>query len=300
MLKGHVFKKQLFGNQIFALFIDTFLGKNSGILGNYKNKMAISYNNSDITIDTGVCCIRGRFLEEDAYTTLNAGTDGAFCKLVLEIDLDKENTETDLNQASYKIIKSATDYPNLTQNDIIENNAGIYQFELARFKTSIAGITDFKDMRIFLDFESIYTNIFNIIKNLEDESSLVFKKDLIAKDIQVNFNNNFTLIEKDCCVIGNEVYITIRGSFKSTQTNQYMEIGTIEENYRPPLDIYFVALKEGMASVVDALIDTNGVVKLYNTGQNPVGKIDANNEVRIHTHYPIGLRQGSITPPVLN
>ena len=25
MLKGHVFKKQIFGNQIFALFINTFL-----------------------------------------------------------------------------------------------------------------------------------------------------------------------------------------------------------------------------------------------------------------------------------
>lgn len=30
MLKGHVFKKQRFGNEIFALFIDTFLNKNVG------------------------------------------------------------------------------------------------------------------------------------------------------------------------------------------------------------------------------------------------------------------------------
>ena len=36
MLKGHVFKKQRFGNEIFALFIDTFLAQKCGIAKNYK------------------------------------------------------------------------------------------------------------------------------------------------------------------------------------------------------------------------------------------------------------------------
>ena len=31
MLKGHVFKKQIFGNQMFALFINTFLDGANGI-----------------------------------------------------------------------------------------------------------------------------------------------------------------------------------------------------------------------------------------------------------------------------
>lgn len=39
MLKGHVFKKQRFGNEIFALFIDTFLNGKNGISNNYKNSM---------------------------------------------------------------------------------------------------------------------------------------------------------------------------------------------------------------------------------------------------------------------
>lgn len=290
MLKGHVFKKQLFGNEIFALFIDTFLGRHSGVLGNYKNKMAISYNNSDISIDSGVCCIRGRFLEEETFTTLNAGTDGAFCKLVLEIDLDKENTESQFYQASYKIIKGISDYPSLTQNDIVENNSGIYQFELARFKTSIAGITEFKDMRIFLDFESIYTKIFEIIKDIENKSALVFKQDLFPKDIEINFNNNFTLSEKDCRISGYNIYINIVGSLKNTPVNQYIEVGTIEELYRPKLKEYFTAIKAGMGSVINGLIDTDGVIKVYNTGQNPVGQLDPNTEVRINTGYFVGDR----------
>ena len=35
MLKGHVFAKQIFGNQIFALFINTFLNGKNGISNNY-------------------------------------------------------------------------------------------------------------------------------------------------------------------------------------------------------------------------------------------------------------------------
>lgn len=159
MLKGHVFKKQVFGNQIFALFIDTFLNGRCGISNEYENGMAMSYTGTSITIDAGAVCIKGRFLEEDSSTTVTAGTDTAFCKLVLEIDLDKQNTDEEFKQASYKIIKSTTAYPTLTQNDIVKNNAGIYQYELARFKTNSNGISDFQDKRTFLNFDSIFDAI---------------------------------------------------------------------------------------------------------------------------------------------
>lgn len=159
MLKGYVFSKQLFENPIFALFINTFLDGQNGISNNYKNGMAISYSGSNITISSGAVCIQGRFLGEDTSTTLNAGTSNLYCKLVIEIDLDKQNTETELNQASYKIVTSGTGYPNLTQTNIVKNNTGIYQYELARFRTVSSGITDFQDMRTFLDFDSIYEQI---------------------------------------------------------------------------------------------------------------------------------------------
>ena len=94
MLKGHVFAKQIFGNPIFALFINTFLNGVNGVSNNYKNGMSVSYSGSNVTINSGAVCIQGRFLEEDTYTTISAGTDSSYCKLVIEINLDLENTES--------------------------------------------------------------------------------------------------------------------------------------------------------------------------------------------------------------
>lgn len=159
MLKGHVFSKQLFENPIFAVFINTFLNGADGVSNNYKNGMAVTYSGSTVTIDSGVVCVQGRFLEEDTYSTISAGTNTAYCKLVIEIDLDKQNTESEFAQGSYKIITSTSGYPNLTQTNIVKNVSGIYQYELARFRTSASGITDFQDMRTFLDFTSIYAQI---------------------------------------------------------------------------------------------------------------------------------------------
>ncbi len=186
MLKGHVFSKQLFGNPIFALFINTFLNGKNGVSNNYKNGMAVTSSGSTVTIDSGAICVQGRFLEEDSSTTITAGTDNAFCKLVIEIDLDKQNTESEFVQGTYKIVKSASSYPSLTQTNIVKNNSGIYQYELARFKTSANGITELKDTRTFLDFDSIYDAIKveyravlqqlkNELANVEDGSAYLLK-----------------------------------------------------------------------------------------------------------------------------
>ena len=93
-----------------------------------------------------------------------------YCKLVIEIDLDKTNTESDFQQGTYKIVKSASGYPNLTQTNIVKNNAGVYQYELARFKTTSSGITDFQDMRTFLDFDSIYAEVRQHIEDIDSGS----------------------------------------------------------------------------------------------------------------------------------
>lgn len=169
MLKGHVFKEQVFGNQIFALFINTFLNGQNGISTDYKNGMEITYSGNTLTIQSGAVCVQGRLLEEDTSTDIAAGTDNAYCKLVLEIDLDKENTETEFVQASYKIIKGTNSYPELTQTNIVKNNTGVYQYELARFRTTSNGITDFQDMRTFLEFNSIYAEIIKMFQDLKTD-----------------------------------------------------------------------------------------------------------------------------------
>ena len=103
MLKGHVFKRQIFGNQIFALFIDTFLNGKCGVCGNYGNTMKVTYSGSNVTVADGAVCIRGRFLEEDTSTTIATGTTNSYCSLVIEIDLDKENTSSDLFKEPIKL-----------------------------------------------------------------------------------------------------------------------------------------------------------------------------------------------------
>lgn len=178
MLKGHVFKEQKFGNQIFALFINTFLDGKNGIHNDYKNSMAVTYSGSNVTVDSGVVCIQGRFLEEETSTTINAGTDALYCKLVIEIDLSKINTANDLNQACYKLVTDVNTYPALTQNNIVKNNTGIYQYELARFRTTSSGILEFQDMRTYLDFDSIYEEIRQHIQDIDDESIFVLKSDM--------------------------------------------------------------------------------------------------------------------------
>ncbi len=173
MLKGHVFSKQIFGNPIFALFINTFLNGRDGVSNNYKNGMQVTYSGSNVTVASGAVCIQGRFLEEDTGSTISAGTDTAYCKLVIEVNLDLQNTESQFNQGVYKVVKSASSYPNLTQTNIVKNNAGIYQYELARFRTNASGITDFQDERTFLDFDTIYDEMEAeygaVLQQLKDE-----------------------------------------------------------------------------------------------------------------------------------
>ena len=175
MIKGQVFANQLFENQIFALFINTFTDGKDGVSDNYKNGMAITYSGSDVTIDSGAVLIQGRFLEEDTSTTISAGADNMYCKLVIEIDLDKTNTTTEFNQGYYKIVKSSTTWPTLTQTNIVKNVSGVYQYELARFRTTANGITDFEDKRTFIDFTSIYEEIREHIQAIDDESIFVLK-----------------------------------------------------------------------------------------------------------------------------
>lgn len=140
-----------------------------------------------------------------------------------------------------------------------------------------------------LDINEVMNKIIILESKLKNIESIL-KTSLKTNIIEINFNNNFTLNKSDCCRIGNNVSINIIGSLKSTQSNQYMEIGVIEEEYKPKIDTYFIATKAGMASIVLGYIDTSGLIKVYNAGQNPVGQIGANTEFRINVNYFIGDR----------
>ena len=190
MLKGHTFKSQLFEHQIFATFVNTFMNKCDGIFSDYKNAMNITYTNNSITVNSGLACIQGRLVEEDSSTTIgNLDTDYVYCKLVIEIDLDKENTDISFKQGEYKIIKSPSGYPNITQTDIIKNNSGIYQYELARFRTSANGIVDFQDMRSYIDDEVLFllkSNVLDTLESTEQDCALSAKQGKVLDEKKVD------------------------------------------------------------------------------------------------------------------
>ena len=250
MLKGHTFKEQVFGNPIFALFIDTFTNGRCGVSKKWKNEMALTYSGSTLTIQSGAVCIKGRFLEEDTSTTLSAGTDTAFCKLVIDINLDKVNTSTNFLQGEYKIIKSSTGYPELTQNDIIRNASGIYQYELARFKTNSNGITEFQDMRTFLDFNSIYDaidtqvqNLINIlqqeIEHVKDGSAFLLKTQIVStentdlnnyiEDGTYYFSTNYTPLNVPSTCVNGWLRV-MKGNSNSVIKQVWYRHGTVNAN----------------------------------------------------------------------
>lgn len=229
MLKGQVFAKQLFENQIFALFINTFLDGRNGVSDNYKDGMEITYSGSNVTIASGAVCIQGRFLNEDTSTTLDAGTSNMYCRLVIEIDLDKTNTESDFEQGYYKILSSSTGYPTLTTNDIVKNNAGVYQYELAQFRTTSGGITEFVDKRTFLDFDSIYDEIEQHIHDIDDGNVFLTKSGGTTTGTY-NFGgqikcDNITDADGSAFINSNKI-ATITGTISLTNGN-----GTTNLNY---------------------------------------------------------------------
>lgn len=175
MLKGHVFENQLFGNPIFAVFVNTFLAGENGVINGFGNGMSVTTSGSNLTVQSGVVCIQGRFLQEDSSTTISAGSTPAYARLVVEIDLDKTNTENDFQQGYYKIITNSSAYPTLTQTDIVNNVSGVYQFSLGRFQITANGVTDYADERTFLDYQSIYDMIRSMILDIENESIYTIK-----------------------------------------------------------------------------------------------------------------------------
>ena len=184
MIKGFRFTNQLANAEVDARIHQEFLNRNDGVFYG----MELSYTNNSITITEGLCEIAGRPIAVIDSETVSAGTDNLYCLLILEIDLSKDSTKDVFNKASFKLLKSSTSYPTVTQQDINMYNGSnnLYQLEFARFKSGTGGITEFKDTRKFLSFSGIYAQIkadcdaiINQIKqeleNVEDGSSYLLK-----------------------------------------------------------------------------------------------------------------------------
>lgn len=170
MLKGQVFDEQIFENECFAHFINIFLNKKNGITKGCN----LTKTNNSVTINSGYFCVQGRFLKVVGSNTVEVTPKAEYCKLVCEIDLNKVNTETEFKQADFKILSSTSSYPSLTKQDL-DNGGKIHQFEFAQFQNTLNGITNFKDTRNFLDYNSLFEEIQKTIESIENGSEFLPK-----------------------------------------------------------------------------------------------------------------------------
>lgn len=176
MLKGHSYDKQIYYSVADRIINNTFLNGSNGIFENEGAGCALSYTNNTVTVSNGFFIVQGGLTEVVNSETLSVILDGSYCVLVYELDMSKDNTDTNFTQGQFRILTGQSSYPALTQQKLTENT-GIYQYEFARFRALSTGITDFVDNRTFLDYNSIFEYIENQIEMIEDNSLYVTKND---------------------------------------------------------------------------------------------------------------------------
>ena len=189
MIKGHSYDKQLYYSIADRLINNLFLNKTNGIINGQGNSCKLSYSSNTVTVADGFFVVQGGITEVVLSETIVVTLNNTYCRLVYELDMSKENTDTEFNQGMFKLITGQNSYPSLTQQELTEND-GIYQFEFAQFKASTAGITDFVDKRTYIDYDSIYKFISEQIKDIESGDLYVLKSDFEeTKNIVDNLNN---------------------------------------------------------------------------------------------------------------
>lgn len=200
MILGQTYDEQLFKSDMFRLFINTFADSQNGIINHYKQSCSLSNTQSTITISDGAFLLQGGLIQVQGNETVAVDLDNTCCILAFEIDLTKENTETDFNQGKFKIVKGTTaNYPTLQQDDIVNNSTGVYQMEFARFVAGAGGISNFVDKRVFIDFptmfENINTQVTELIAELQQKiqqaENLPIDEDVYSSDD--GESNTFTL-----------------------------------------------------------------------------------------------------------
>lgn len=184
MLKGHVFNLQTFASEAFAIVLDRMLNGSCGV----EIGCELSNTANSVTIGEGHFVIRGRPLQIISNETVSDINIDGFYSLVCEIDLSKQNTKENFNQASIKAIYSSSNYPTLTQQDITDKGI-IYQYEFARFKVENGNITNFMDKRTYVtvtgvieaasaEFRVVLKQLENELAQVEEGSAYMLKTDI--------------------------------------------------------------------------------------------------------------------------
>ena len=158
MIIGHTFELQTFEVEAFSAFVNLFLNESSGIIRGCE----ITANGKNIFINEGLMIIAGRIIEIKGQEKREINTKG-YHVLIVEINLNAQNTEEKLNQVNIRTIYGNDGYKTTLKEDI--NNKGkTYQFELARFRYD-----DVQNRIIDLKVANTRIEYKNILKILEEE-----------------------------------------------------------------------------------------------------------------------------------
>ncbi len=124
----------------------------------------MTYSKDDIYISDGYFFISNRLAEVPSMETISTPivtTGTNYCRLVFEIDLSKTNTNSSFEQGYFKILSSATVYPDIIQEDL-ENGGNVYQLPFAKFTKTVDGIGSFvselKNIGISSENKTIYVS----------------------------------------------------------------------------------------------------------------------------------------------
>lgn len=140
-IRGITFSKQSVSSNddahLHAVLLNGRNGKTKGC--------KMTFGTDDIYISSGYFVAAGRLIQISSSETVStpivsSGTN--YCRLVFEIDLTKTNANNAFNQGAFKILKGASDYPAITQEDL-ENGGNVYQLPFAKFTKSVSGIGSF-------------------------------------------------------------------------------------------------------------------------------------------------------------
>ncbi|MCI8654965.1 MAG: hypothetical protein HFJ48_03710, partial [Clostridia bacterium] len=229
MIIGYTFDGQTYPAAPFAKMVEEAINYKEGVI----DGVDLINTKNLITISEGRMLVKGRqfkILESETVDVEPTQSGELYCVLIAEIDLNKKSTEMNFKQVQFKVLSSALEYPSLTKQDINseKDEDTIYQYELARFKNTINGITDFQDIRTFLDFNSIYSaiqkeyravlaNLKQELANVQDGSAYVLKKEADEVKTKVlkgedNGNSVVVVIRRSGHVVTVNIELTLKAN----------------------------------------------------------------------------------------
>lgn len=159
----------------------------------------ISHTANNITVHEGYFCVYGRWIKIEGSETIpidEITTGLQYCLLVYTIDLTQANTDDAFNQGYFEIKKNASEYPQLTQEDL-DDDGDIYQLPFAKFVQKVEGIDEFTKILKTIEPNQIWEQLQELTAVTKEEvkaqidslfDEIVLKSELNAE--MVSYNND--------------------------------------------------------------------------------------------------------------